>query len=162
MRLFTWVLLVASAVIWATTMVHGDTLHDEVLSCFDEVDTTTNWNTCLGTMFAPCAKVEVGSDDHIACLKQQRESWFAAKTGAEEKVVSRLSEDGMAELSGLMLAWPKFVEDKCNAVAESRASISFEAAALGCQISELALMTNEMSACLEGRSTEAYCQLRDE
>ena len=161
MQFFSWAVLVVIAILCAT-ILRADSVHDEVLSCFDEIEQSTDWNTCLNTMFAPCAEAEVGSEAHVGCLAQQREDWRVAKIEAETKVLARLSDNGMAELSGLMTAWPRFVEDKCNAVAESRAAISFEAAALGCQISELALMTNEMTACLQGRSAEDYCQLREE
>jgi hypothetical protein len=159
--LWSWIILVACAIA-AATLVRADTPQEDVLSCFSEMGFTTEWNECLNRMFAPCATQKVGSDGHIACLMQEREDWRAAKFEAETGVLERLTEEGMAELSGLMLAWPEFVEDKCNAVAESRAEISADAANLGCQISELALLTNEMTACLDGRSTEAYCQLRAE
>ena len=161
-RLFSWVLLVVSAIVFATTLARAETAQQSVLQCFSGMGVTTEWNQCLNAMFAPCAAETVGSADHVGCLAQQREDWRLAKIEVETSVLSRLSETGMEELSWLMLAWPKFVEDKCRAVAESRADISYEAAALGCQISELALMTNEFSACLDGRSTEPYCQLRDE
>ncbi|MDJ0638745.1 MAG: hypothetical protein QNJ20_07925 [Paracoccaceae bacterium] len=161
LRLFSWVLLVISAIILAT-VTRAESTQDQVLDCFASMDTTTEWNTCLNAMFAPCAGEEVGSEPHLSCLTEQRENWRSAKIEAETNVLSRLSEAGMEELSGLMLGWPRFVDDKCKAVAESRAEISYDAAALGCQISELALLTNEMRACLAGRSTEAYCQLRDE
>lgn len=162
LRLFQWVLLVMSAIVASTIMVRAEPQQEDVLSCFAEMGVETTWGTCLETMFAPCAENEIGSSDHIGCLADERESWRAAKFEAETEVLARLTEGGMAELSGLMLAWPQFVEDKCAAVAEGRADISFEAASLGCQISELALLTNEMTACLNGRSEEPYCQLRDE
>ncbi len=161
LRLVNWIVLVVAAIIMSTIVVRADT-QDNVLSCFDQLGQTTEWSECLNTMFAPCAELEVGGDDHIACLTEQRAQWRDAKFQAETKVLARLTEDGLTELSGLMLAWPKFVTDKCNAVGESRAAISAEAANLGCQVSELALLTNEMTACLSGASTEAYCQLRDE
>ena len=41
-------------------------------------------------------------------------------------------------------------------------SVLQKALMLSFSISELALLTNEMTACLDGRSTEAYCQLRPE
>lgn len=160
-RLWSWLILVASAVIFATVL-RAETPQKDVLSCFDRIGVETEWNQCLSIMFAPCAAEEVGSRAHVGCLAQEREDWRLAKIEAETGVLERLTDEGMTELSGLMVAWPQFVEDKCKAVAESRADISYEAAALGCQISELALMTNEMTACLDGRSTEEYCQLREE
>lgn len=162
LRIVNWVLLVVSAIILSAMMARAEAQQDAVLECFSGMESGVAWETCLETLFAPCADEEVGSSAHVGCLSQERENWRAAKLDVEGDVIARLSEDGMAELSGLMLAWPKFVEDKCKAVAETRAAISFEAAELGCQISEFALLTNEMAACLDGRSTEAYCQLRDD
>lgn len=159
--LWSWLILVACAIA-AATLARADTPQENVLSCFSEMGVSTEWNDCLNRMFAPCTGQDVGSDGHIACLTQERNDWRAAKFEAETGVLERLTEDGLTELSGLMLAWPKFVEDKCNAVGAARAQISSEAANLGCQISELALLTNEMTACLDGRSTEDYCQLRPE
>ena len=161
LRLWSWLVLVVSAIVLAT-VVRADTPQRDVLTCFERIGSETEWTQCLDIMFAPCAELELGSDGHVGCLAQQRDNWRIAKIEAEGNVLARLTDDGIAELSGLMIAWPKFVEDKCNAVAETRAAISFEAAAIGCQISELALMTNEMTACLDGRSTEVYCQLRTE
>lgn len=162
LRTVQWLLLVCSAIILATKLAASEAAQDDVLSCFNDMGTSTEWNQCLNRMFAPCADKDVGSSDHLGCLSDQRDDWRQAKLSVEADVISRLTEDGMTELSGLMLAWPKFVEDKCEAVAQSRAQISYEAAALGCQISELALLTNEMTACLAGRSAEAYCQLREQ
>lgn len=162
LRLVNWVLLVISAIILSTVLARAEAQQDAVLACFADMESGTGWDSCLETMFAPCASDEVGSKSHLDCLTRERENWRAAKVEAEGGVLSRLTEEGMAELSGLMIAWPKFVEDKCNAVAETRAAISYDAAALGCQISELALLTNEMNACLNGASSEEYCQLRDE
>ncbi len=136
-----------------------DNLQDQVLNCLAEVGARTDWNTCLNTMFAPCAGQEIGSEGHLTCLKTEREDWRLAKSAAEGALVDRLSKAGMQELSGLMLAWPKFVDTKCTAVAEGRADISYDAAQLGCQIAEIALMTNEFTACVEERSVEDYCQL---
>ncbi|MEM6385706.1 MAG: hypothetical protein AAF718_05665 [Pseudomonadota bacterium] len=160
-RLWTWVVLVVSAIVFAT-IVRAETSRQDVLTCFEGIDAETEWNQCLNIMFSPCADQDVGSEGHLVCLTEERANWRAAKLDVEKDVIARLTEDGMAELSGLMLAWPEYVEDKCNAVGEARANISREAADLGCQISEYALLTNEMEACLTGRSTEAYCQLRDE
>lgn len=144
------------------TVAAEETVQDQVLACFAGIGASTEWNTCLSIMFAPCADKDVGSEKHLACLIQQREDWRLAKRTVEAGVLKALSDTGMEELSGLMLAWPKFVEDKCSAVAEGRADISYDAAQLGCQISEFALMTNELTACLEGRSIEAYCQVEAE
>ena len=161
LRFLSWVFLVISAIILAT-VARAETTQDQVLDCFASMETGTEWNTCLNAMFAPCADQEVGSRAHLDCLSQQREDWRLAKVATEAEVLEKLSDTGLEELSGLMLGWPRFVDDKCKAVAESRAEISYDAAALGCQISELALLTNEMRACLAGRSTESYCQLRSE
>lgn len=153
--------LMMSAVITAGSAARADTQQEDVLACFAGIGTSTDWNQCLNIMFAPCASEAVGSSGHLNCLGDQREDWQAAKIGVEGELLSRLTDDGLEELSGLMLAWPKFVEDKCKAVAEARVDISAAAAGIGCRISELALLTNEMTACLDGNSSEPYCQLSD-
>lgn len=151
--------LIAALILTASPVFAGPQ-QDEVLACFADIGITTDWNQCLNTMFAPCADFEIGGADHLACLTQSRSDWQSAKIDAEKSVHDVLTEEGFQELSGLMLAWPKFVEDKCEVVAASRADISAEAAALGCHISEFALLTNEFTACLNGQSNEAYCQLK--
>ena len=133
-------------------------VQDEVLECLANIGSGTDWNTCLKAMFAPCAMEKIGSDPHLECLSTERADWRAAKNSAEASIVDDLTNAGMEELSGLMLAWPKFVDNKCTAVAEGRADISYDAAQIGCQIAEIALMTNELTACAEGRSVEDYCQ----
>ena len=152
----------AGVAIFGAFPAWAETAQQDVLACFAQMDQTTDWNTCLNTMFAPCAGEEVGSDAHLSCLTGQRENWQAAKSNVEGEVLQALGKDGIEALSGLMLAWPQFVGDKCTAVAEGRADISYDAALLGCQISEYALMTNELTACVEGRSVEDYCQLQAE
>ena len=132
-----------------------------VLSCLGEVGFSTEWNTRLNLMFEPCAGEEIGSDAHLACLFQQRVDWHNTKIRTEAVILERLTEGGVEELSGLMLAWPSFVKNKCEVVGESRADISYEAARLGCEVSEHVLLTNEFQACLDGRSTEDYCKLKD-
>lgn len=162
MRKIVLALTLATATgISATPLAAEETVQAQVLTCFGDIGAGSDWNSCLNTMFAPCAGEEIGSEAHLGCLTQQRADWRAAKIETETDVLKALSEQGMEDLSGLMMAWPSFVEDKCEAVAEWRADISRDAAYLGCQISELALMTNEMTACLEGRSTEEYCQLQE-
>ncbi len=146
-----------------TSLIAGpamaESVQDDVLACFAQMDTTTDWNTCLTTMFAPCDAQEIGSDPHLECLIGQSNDWRAAQQSAETEVLGKLSDAGQETLNGLLSAWPKFVEEKCSGVAQGRAGLSFEAALIGCQISEYALMTNELTACLEGRSVEAYCQI---
>lgn len=131
---------------------------EQVIDCLGEVGTTSTWNSCLNVMFAPCGGMIIGSEEHIACLIQQRDDWRIERIGMETQVLRSLSEEGKTELGSLMLAWPKFVEDKCKVVAESRADVSYNAAFLGCQISEIALFTNELTACHEDRSIEDYCE----
>lgn len=146
----------------ASAVLAEEGQQETVLACLSEIGTSTEWNTCLNLMFEPCAEDEVGSEGHVACLIQQKENWRQTKVAAELEVLDRLTEAGVAELGSVMLGWPKFVEDKCTAVGEARASISRSAAKLGCEISEHVLITNEFRACLGGRSTENYCTFKDE
>jgi len=143
------------------TPAFAETTQDVVLDCFAQMDQTTDWNMCLNTMFAPCADETIGSNPHLECLIGQGNDWRAAQESAETEILDKLSTAGAETLTGLLSAWPKFVDEKCSGVAQGRAGISFEAALIGCQISEYALMTNELTNCLEGRSTEAYCQIEE-
>lgn len=152
-----WIAIICTA----AAPAHAETPQSEVLSCFKQMNQSTDWNTCLNTMFEPCAGEEVGAEAHLACLSSQLEDWQEAKRSVESDVLKALSQKGIENLSGLMLAWPQFVGDKCTAVAEGRADISYDAAKLGCQISEYALLTNELTACVEGRSVEEYCQMEE-
>jgi len=133
---------------------------DEVLACFAAIGSTTDWNTCMWQLFEPCADMDIGSEPHMACLTQQNHEWRLAKLTAEQAVLTSLTEDGWNELSSLMIAWPQFVEDKCNTIAQARRLA--DAAKLACNLSELALITNELRACKAGMSTETYCQLSGE
>lgn len=150
------------AVAVPSTTTAQESIQDEVLNCLAEVETSTEWNACLKVMFAPCAMEDFGSSGHVACLTSERTDWQEAKTSAEARAAEALSEDGVKELDGLMLAWPHFVNDKCTALAERRSDISQGAAMLGCQIAEYALLINELTACAEGRSSEPYCQTKTE
>ena len=131
----------------------------EVLDCVSAVGVSTEWNSCLNLAFAPCAEHEVGGEGHLACLTQERTAWEIVSLRAQDAILPRLSPAGVQSLSALMVVWPDYVEDKCKAVGESRAAISADAAELGCTISELILLTNELRACGQGRSEELYCVL---
>lgn len=153
--------IIGAAIALVSAASAEEVQQEAVLSCLSEIGTSTEWNTCLNQMFEPCAGEEVGSEGHVACLVQQKADWRLAKVETELQVLERLTEGGVEELGGVMLAWPKFVDDKCEAVAASRAEISSSAAKLGCEISEHVLVTFEFRNCLEGRSTEDYCEMKD-
>lgn len=158
MKRWIWVLAATGTL---TAPAQAETTQDDVLACFAQMNETTDWNTCLNTMFAPCAGQAIGSEPHLECLIGQSNGWRAAQQNAETEVLGKLTAAGAETLGGLLSAWPKFVEEKCSGVAQGRAGISFEAALIGCQISEYALMTNELTNCLAGRSVEEYCQINE-
>ncbi|MDD9922413.1 MAG: hypothetical protein OXQ92_09085 [Boseongicola sp.] len=139
---------------------------DAVLGCFQEIGTSTEWNTCMAILFQPCAEFELASEEVRSCLQQERDNWRATKIDIEAEVFESLTNKGIQELADVMLAWPKFVDDKCKAMAEGRTGestgVAFDATRLGCQVSEYALITSELTACNEGRSKEEYCQRKGE
>ena len=144
-----------------TPAMAEDAVQDQVLACVQQMDQGTSWSTCLNMMFAPCGDEKVGSETHLTCLADQQVIWQQTKAAVEGEMLESLTQAGTVELSGLMLAWPSFVKHKCKAVAEGRADISFDAAFIGCEISEVMLMTNEFVACTKGLSLEAYCDRKD-
>ena len=153
--------LIALFLVLSGPLYAGADEQEDVLTCISGVGASTTWNQCLGQIFAPCEGMEVGSEPQIACLQEQRESWRIVLRSSQEAVMDKLTRKGADELVELMHAWPPFVRDKCNAIAESRAAISEDAAKLGCNISEVVLLTSEFRACLDGRSTETYCDLKE-
>ena len=85
-RLFSWVLLVISAIIFATTFALAGQTQDTVLECFSDMGEGTEWNQCLNTMFEPCADQGVGSSEHVSCLTEQLSGWQDAKFSAETEL----------------------------------------------------------------------------
>jgi hypothetical protein len=128
-----------------------------VFDCLGEVGASTTWEQCLGAMFEPCEDLSVGGDAHLTCLSRERDDWLDRLQTDQADVMEILAPKGAAELEGLLSAWPTYVQSKCASVADSRAHISYRAAYLGCEITEAALIANELRACQSGMSIEDYC-----
>lgn len=133
----------------------------QILACLDAMGDQTNWDQCRRMMFTPCATHDVGSEPHLTCLADDMAGWEALMAERRSAVTEALTPSGASELGGLMGQWFGYVSQKCAAVGVERAGISEEAATLGCRISELAGLTQELDACLAGASTAPYCTLKD-
>lgn len=126
--------------------------------CLRAMDETTTWGQCLGLTFAPCAVHEVGTRDHGQCLLDLRNLWRDDMEARRAEVMEAITPAGGQALSALLDAWPKYLDDKCTAVAALRSQTGEASALLGCEVSEYMLLSSEFDACLDGRSPEEYCQ----
>ncbi len=129
-----------------------------VLACLEQMEQTTTWPQCVELMFQPCVAEEVGSEAHQACLGGVRTEWATAVQSLQNEVLDAVTAQGKTEVIDLMGSWTNFVVQKCEDVAAARPTNS-ESARLGCEISELAGLSGEFAACLEGRSTAQYCAI---
>lgn len=155
-------LVVASAAVaQGDSSPEADTRRQAVLGCLAGMEVTTTWDQCRTQMFAPCAGLEVGAADHLACLSEDKAGWQALMTGYQATLRDRLTNGALLDLTGLMGQWTGYVSQKCAEVGEARAEISREAAVLGCEISEIAGLTVEFAACDAGQSTAPYCTLKE-
>jgi len=134
---------------------------EAVLGCLGAMGAGTNWGQCVGLMFEPCADQEVGSDGHVACLTAEHAAWQAAFDSTRVALVARLTSTGSSELTLLMGQWFGYVAQKCAEVASSKSGSLAEAAQLGCEISEIAGVTEEFVACHQARSTAPYCVIQE-
>jgi hypothetical protein len=134
--------------------------HVSALACLENLGTKSTWNQCLGQLFAPCVGDDVGSESHVRCLKGQREDWSVSMTLLQAEVTDAITLKAATEMSEILGGWVNYVSQKCEAVSVN-ASVSADAARLGCQITEFAGLAGEYAACLEGRSTADFCVLKD-
>ena len=134
--------------------------HVSALACLENLGTKSTWNQCLGQLFSPCLGDDVGSESHVRCLKGQREDWSASMTLLQAEVTDAITLKAATEMSEILGGWVNYVSQKCEAVSVN-ASVSADAARLGCQITEFAGLAGEYAACLEGRSTAKFCVLKD-
>lgn len=137
------------------------TNQDLVLSCLAQIGEETSWQECRGMMFAPCQEHTVGTDTHSACLLKQKTDWEAEMTGIQEVLVEKLTISGNSMLGELMGNWVSFREARCSEVAQERPEVG-KSAKLGCEVAEIAGITAEFEACLEGRSTTPYCTIKEQ
>ena len=137
------------------------TNQDLVLSCLAQIGEETSWQECRGMIFAPCQEHAVGTDTHSACLLKQKMDWETEMIETQEILLEKLTLSGNSMLGELMGNWFSYREAKCNEVAQARPDVE-KSAKLGCEVAEIAGITAEFEACLEGRSTTPYCTIREQ
>ena len=124
-----------------------------------QMEITTTWPQCLGLMFEPSAAEVPGSDAHATCLTGLRDDWRGSVSVLQEEVMEKVTTEGANQVLNLIVEiWSDYVTQKCEEVAQSRPD-GPDSARLGCEVSELAGLTDEFAACLEGRSTAEYCEI---
>lgn len=131
-----------------------------VLNCLAQLGEETSWQQCRGMIFAPCQEHTVGTDTHGACLLKQKTDWETEMSNHQEVLVEKLTLSGNSMLAELMGNWFSYREARCNEVAEARPEAE-KSAKLGCEVAEIAGLTAEFQACLEGRSTTPYCTIKE-
>lgn len=132
-----------------------------VLQCLEGLGTDTQWDQCVNQLFQPCQGLEVGSDDQLACLTREHGRWTHTFDGERERLISELTSTGASELTLLLGQWFGYIAQKCATVASEKSGPGAEAAQLGCEISEMAGVTAEFSACRQGSSTAPYCVIQE-
>lgn len=132
-----------------------------VLACLENLEGSTTWSQCVNLMFEPCAEQTPGTESHAACLGEERAEWTGTVEVLQDVVLEAVAPQSKAEVVDLMGLWTTYVAQKCNEVASSKPA-GAESARLGCEVSELAGLSAEFAACLEGRSTADYCTLKED
>ena len=133
----------------------------QVTSCLFAIDAETTWPQCAGLLFAPCREQEVGTEGHVACLREQQQAWQGAMMGQVSLLSEILTTDGSNELTQLMGGWINLIAQNCGEVASTKEGLAARSAELGCQISEIAGATTEFLACAEGLSSAPYCVIQE-
>lgn len=135
--------------------------HINVMACLENMEASTTWNQCLGLIFAPCAGNEIASEAHVACLQAQRKDWNESMQVLQSDVTDAITLKSAEDLAKILSGWINYVSQKCQAGTDATDNPEVAAKQLGCQITELAGLSGEYAACLEGRSTADYCILKD-
>ena len=133
----------------------------QITSCLYAIDAETTWPQCAGLLFAPCREQEVGTEGHVACLREQQRAWQGAMLGQVALLSEILTPDGSTELTQLMGGWINLTAQNCGEIAAAKQGLAARSAELGCQISEIAGATTEFRACAEGLSTAPYCVIQE-
>ncbi|WP_281856247.1 hypothetical protein [Litoreibacter halocynthiae] len=150
------------AALTTTPAMAQDTIAQDkvlVLACLETMEAGTTWPQCVELMFQPCVSHEVGTAAHATCLGGVREEWSGTVKTLQDEVIEAVTSEGSSELLDLMGQWTGYVVQKCQDVAVSKPD-GAESARLGCEISELAGLSGEFAACLEGRSSAGYCEIK--
>ena len=135
--------------------------HINSMACLENMGNNTTWNQCLALIFAPCLEDEVGSEAHVSCLELQRVEWTGSMRLLQSDVTDAITLKSAEDLAKILSGWINYVSQKCQAGEGSMDNPLVAAKQLGCQITELAGLTGEYAACLEGRSTAEYCVVKD-
>lgn len=134
--------------------------HINALACLEVMETKTTWSQCLGMIFQPCAPFEVGSDNHLSCLREERTNWSESLEVLQSDVREVISDGANGQLTQILDNWNRYVTQKCEEAGVANAASSGDAARLGCQVAEIVGLTGEYAACLEGRSKADYCTIK--
>ena len=151
--------LMTSPAMAADTTVSPDKVL--VLACLENMGTSTQWSQCVELMFQPCVANEVGSDAHAACLGEERKIWADTVRILQTDLQAAITTEASSQVVDIMGQWTGYVVQKCEEQAAARTT-GAESARLGCEISELAGLSGEFAACIEGRSTAQYCVYKEE
>jgi len=135
--------------------------HVNSMACLENMGQSTSWGQCLSLIFEPCASLEVASEAHVACLQSEREGWTASMRLLQEDVTEAITIKSAEDLASILSGWINYVSQKCQADGDPEGNLPLAAKQLGCQITELAGLSGEYAACLEGRSTADYCVLKN-
>jgi hypothetical protein len=158
MKYLSLIFALAAAPAFAQTTIAEDKVL--VLACLENLEQGTTWPQCVELMFQPCVSREVGTEAHTACLGGVREEWSGTVKILQDEVMDAVTTGGTSELVDLLGQWTGYVVQKCQQVAVSKPD-GEESARLGCEISELAGLSGEFAACLEGRSSAGYCEFKE-
>ena len=131
-----------------------------VLNCLAVIGEETSWEQCRDMMFASCQEHTIGTATHQSCLLKQKTDWENEMNSQQEVLVEKLTLSGNSMLAELMGNWFSYRETRCNEVAEARPETG-ASAKLGCEVAEIAGITAEFEACLEGRSITPYCTIKE-
>lgn len=160
----TATLLAAAALATAAPAQAQDTVIAKdkvlVLGCLEAMGNTTSWPQCAQLMFKPCEAEEIATDAHASCLGMVRTEWSDTVKILQDQVFEAVTPKGSSEVIELMGLWTNYVSQKCDQVAAGKQS-GAQSARIGCEISEFAGLSGEFAACLEGRSTAEFCEIRN-
>lgn len=157
-------ILIAATLALATPAQAQDSVIAEdkvlVLACLEAMGDTTSWPQCVQLMFKPCETEEIASEAHATCLGGVRTEWADTVKALQTEVFEAVTPKGKTEVIELMGQWTNYVVQKCTEVAANKET-GAESARVGCEVSELAGLSGEFAACLEGRSTAEYCEIKE-
>lgn len=159
MKCLTLIAALAVTPAFADTPVAPDKIL--VMACLENLEQGTTWHQCVELMFQPCVSHDAGGAAHATCLQGERAAWAGTVENLQTQVVGMITIGGVSELTELMGQWTGYVVQGCEKVAASKPE-GMQSARLGCEISEMAGLSGELAACLEGRSSAEYCKFKEQ